>query len=218
VATATGVPVVVDNDANLAALAEARLGAGTGYRMVLFVGLGTGIGGGLVIGGRVERGRGFLGELGHLTLDPSGPLCACGRRGCWEALVSGTALGRDAAALAAAHPLGAVARTAAGTGPRGEHLEAAAASGDPAARSRLEAAGIWLGRGLANLVAALDPNVIVVGGAAAGAGEALLGPARAALADWVEGRGYRAPTPVVSARFGPQAGLVGAALAAGEVK
>jgi len=92
VAVATGVPVVVDNDANLAALAEARLGAGVGYRMMLFVGLGTGIGGGLAIEGTVERGRGFLGEMGHLTLDPSGPLCACGRRGCWEALVSGTAL------------------------------------------------------------------------------------------------------------------------------
>lgn len=217
VAAATGLPVVVDNDANLAALAEARLGAGVGHRMVLFVGLGTGIGGGLVIEGRVERGRGFLGELGHMTLDPSGPRCACGRKGCWEALVSGTALGRDAAELAAADPAGPVFRATAGAVPRGEHLSAAAGLGDPEARGRLEAAGTWLGRGLANLVAAFDPNVIVIGGAAAGAGEALLGPARSTLADCVEGRGCRAPTPVLSARFGPGAGLVGAALAAGEV-
>lgn len=218
VAAATGLPVKVDNDANLAALAEARLGAGIGYRMVLFVGLGTGIGGGLVIGGRIERGRGFLGELGHMTLDPSGPHCACGRRGCWEALVSGTALARAAADLAAADPSGGVAQTAAGAVPRGEHLTAAAAAGDREARCRLTAAGTWLGRGLANLVAALDPDAIVIGGAAAGAGEALLGPARSALAYCVEGRGHRAPTPVLSARFGPRAGLVGAALAAGEVR
>jgi len=214
---AIGLPVTVDNDANLAALAEARLGAGVGHRMVIFVGLGTGIGGGLVVEGRIERGRGFLGELGHMTLDPSGPPCACGRRGCWEALVSGTALGRDAADLTAADPLGPVARAAAGAPPRGEHLSAAAASGDPEARGRLEAAGAWLGRGLANLVAAFDPDVIVIGGAAAGARGLLLDPARAELADCVAGRGHRAPTPVLPARFGPRAGLVGAALAAAEV-
>ena len=216
VAAATGLPVVVDNDANLAALAEARLGAGTGHRMVLFVGLGTGIGAGVVIDGRIERGRGFLGEVGHMVLDPSGPPCACGHRGCWEALVSGTALGRAAAEMAAADPDGAVARAAAGATPRGEHLSAAAAAGDPAARAELAAGGARLGRGLANLVVALDPDVIVMGGAAAGAGEALLAPARSALAAMVEGGAHRAPTPVVPARFGPRAGLVGAALAAGE--
>ena len=216
VAAATGLPVVVDNDANLAALAEARLGAGAGHRMVLFIGLGTGIGAGLVIDGRIERGRGFLGEVGHMVLDPSGPPCACGHRGCWEALVSGTALGRAAAEMAAADPDGAVARAAAGARPRGEHLSAAAAADDPAARADLAAAGARLGRGLANLVVVLDPDVIVIGGAAAGAGEALLAPARSALAAMVEGGAHRAPTPVVPAGFGPRAGLVGAALAAGE--
>jgi len=218
VAAATGLPVVVDNDANLAALAEARLGAGAGQRMVLFLGLGTGIGGGLVIEGRLERGRGFLGELGHMVVDPSGPRCACGGYGCWEALVSGSSLGRAARELAAADPAGAVARAASGGTPRGEHLAAAAADGDVAARAELAAAGAWLGRGLADLVAALDPDVIVVGGAAAGAGEALLAPARAVLAEAVEGAGHRAATPVVLARFGSGAGLVGAALAAGEAR
>jgi glucokinase len=216
VAAATGLPVVVDNDANVAALAEARLGAGAGHRMVLFIGLGTGIGGGLVVDGRVERGRGFLGEVGHMVVDPGGPGCACGGRGCWEALVSGTSLGRAAREMAAADPSGAVARSAAGATPRGEHLAAAAAAGDGAAREALASAGAWLGRGLANLVAALDPDVIVVGGAAAGPGEAVLGPARAVLAQVFEGRGHRLPTPVIAARFGPQAGLVGAALMAGE--
>jgi len=209
---------VVDNDANLAALAEARRGAGSGERMVLFIGLGTGIGGGLVVAGRVERGRGFLGEVGHMVVDPAGPRCACGRRGCWEALVSGTALGRAAGELASADRSGLLARLAAGTVPRGEHLVAAAGAGDRAAGEALAAAGAWLGRGLANLVAVLDPDVIVVGGAAAGAGEALLGPARAKMAETVEGGRHRRPTPVRPARFGAGAGLVGAALAAGEVR
>jgi glucokinase len=218
VAAATGLPVVVDNDANLAALAEARLGAGSGFRMVLFLGLGTGIGGGLVIEGRIERGRGFLGEVGHMVVDPSGPACVCGRHGCWEALVSGTSLGRAARELAEADPSGAVARAAAGATPRGEHLSAAALAGDPAAEAEMAAAGAWLGRGLANLVAVLDPDVVVVGGAAAGAGEVLLEPARATLAASVEGAGYRAVTPLVPAAFGAEAGLVGAALAAGEIR
>ncbi len=218
VAAATGLPVVVDNDANLAALAEARLGVATGYRMVLLVALGTGIGGGLVVEGAVERGRGFLGEIGHMAMDPSGPVCACGRRGCWEALVSGTSLGRAAREAVRADPAGAVARAAAGGPPRGEHLSAAAREGDPAARAALAEAGAWLGRGLANLVAVLDPDVIVLGGGAAAAGEALLGPARSALAAAVGAAGYRAATPVVAARFGSRAGLVGAALAAEEAR
>ncbi len=180
-ARATGLPVVVDGDANLAALAEAHLGAGAGYRVVLLVALGTGIGGGLVVEGRVERGRAFLGEIGHMVMDPAGPLCACGRHGCWEALVSGTSLARAARRLAEGDPAGAVARAAAGATPRGEHLSAAAREGDAAAAAALADAGEWLGRGLANLVAVLDPDVIVVGGAAAAAGEALLGPARATL-------------------------------------
>lgn len=216
VEAAAGRPVLVDNDANLAALAEARLGAGAGHRMVLLVALGTGIGGGLVVEDRVERGRGFLGEVGHMLMDPSGPVCACGRRGCWEALVSGTALGRAARELAESRPAGAVARAAAGGTPHGEHLIEAARAGDRGARARLAEAGEWLGRGLANLVAVLDPDLIVVGGAAAGPGELLLGPARSALAAAVAGSGYRWPTPVVAARFGARAGLVGAALAAEE--
>ena len=218
VARATGLPVVVDGDANLAALAEAHMGAGAGYRVVLLVALGTGIGGGLVVEGRVERGRAFLGEIGHMVMDPAGPLCACGRHGCWEALVSGTSLARAARRLAEGDPAGAVARAAAGVTPRGEDLSAAAREGDAAAAAALADAGEWLGRGLANLVAVLDPDVIVVGGAAAGAGEALLGPARATLSATVAGAGYRAPTPVVVARFGSRAGLVGAAMAAEEAR
>lgn len=208
-----GVPVRIDNDANLTGLAEARLGAGAGKRMVLTVTIGTGIGGGLVVDGRIERGRGHLGEIGHMTVDPSGPVCACGQRGCWEAVASGTALDRAARLVAASDPRGALAN-----GDRevdGVALVTAAAAGDGAAHAALVGVATALGRGLASLVAILDPDVIVVGGGVGAIGEPLLEPARRAMMEATSGGTHRADTPVVSARFGPDAGLVGAALAAG---
>jgi glucokinase len=208
-----GVPAVVDNDANLTGLAEARLGAGAGRRMVLTVTVGTGIGGGLVIDGRIERGRGHLGEIGHMTVDPSGPVCACGRRGCWEALASGTALDRAARLVAASDPRGALAT---GDGDvDGVALVAAAAAGDAAASAALAGVATALGRGFASLVAILDPDVIVVGGGVGAIGEPILEPARRAMMEATPGGAHRAKTPVVAARFGADAGLVGAALAAG---
>lgn len=209
-----GLPVVVDNDANLTALAEATLGAGAGYRMVLTVTVGTGIGGGLVVDGRVERGRGYLGEIGHMAVDPMGPACSCGQRGCWEALASGTALDRAARRLAAADPRGGLASAGRVDGVA---LVAAAASGDPGAIAARDAAAVAFGRGLASLVAVLDPDVIVVGGGVGGIGEPFLGPARRAMMEVLPGLGHRSPTPVVPARFGEDAGLIGAALAAGGV-
>jgi len=210
-----GLPVVVDNDANLAALAEATRGAGVGHRMVLVVTVGTGIGGGLVIDGRIERGRCHLGEIGHMTVDPAGPQCACGRRGCWEALASGTALDRAARRLAVSDPRGALAGVAATEDVDGATLVAMASAGDRSAREALDAAAGALGRGLASLVAILDPDVIVVGGGVGAIGEAILEPARRAMMAATPGREHRRDTPLVAARFGVDAGLVGAALAAG---
>jgi glucokinase len=208
-----GLPVTVDNDANLAGLAEARAGAGRGHRMVLTLTLGTGIGGGLTIGGEIERGRGFLGEVGHLVLEPGGAPCPCGGAGCWETLVSGRVLDARARSLAAADPRGAVA-AAAGPGPAsGAHLVAAAPT-DPDAAAEIEAVGRELGRGLALLVAALDPDAVVVTGGAAAAGEMLLAPARAALGATVQGGTHRKETPVLPGDFGAESGLIGAALAA----
>ncbi len=207
-----GIPVVVDNDANMAARAEAMLGAGSGHAMVLMVTVGTGIGGGLVIDKVLQRGRAHLGEIGHMILDPAGPECACGLRGCWEAVASGRALDREARRLASA-PSGALAGLE--HAPDGADLIAAAAAGDPGAIAAVEVVATALGRGLAALVAALDPDVIVVGGGVAAAGEALLGPARRAMMDSTSGRAVRRETPIVPARFGGDAGLVGAALAAG---
>lgn len=199
-----GVPVAVDNDANLAALAEGRSGAGAGEHMVLMVTLGTGIGVGLVIDGVIEHGRGGLGEAGHMRL-ADGPECACGAVGCWEALVSGRVL--DAAAQSVLGPD----RTAA-------DLTAAAADGNDAARRALDEAGRWLGVGIGNLVAALDPDVVVLGGGAAQAGDSLIRPASRYLGDRGGGLAVSGVPPLRPAVYGTSAGLIGAAIAAREVE
>lgn len=215
VSEALGVPVLVDNDANLAGLAEAVAGAGVDHRMVLMVTVGTGIGGGLVIDGRIEHGRGFLGEIGHTSLESRGPACSCGKQGCWEALASGNALDRAAEALAAADPAGSVAILAGEEAASGRHLVEAATGGDPVASAAFEEFAVHFGRGLGNMVVVFDPDVIVVGGGVGAIGEPLLGPARDAMNRGLSGRGHRAVTPVVAAAFGPRAGIVGAALLAG---
>lgn len=194
----SGLPTVVDNDANATALAEAIAGAGMGHRMVLAVTVGTGIGGGLVIDGIVERGRGHLGEIGHMSVDRAGATCRCGATGCWEMYASGRALDESARRV--------------GLGD-GVALVRAAEGGDGAAAGLVDEVAAAFGRGLANLVAILDPDIIVVGGGVAAAGEAFLAPARRALAGSA-GSGRRG-TPVVAAAFGPSAGIVGAALMAG---
>jgi glucokinase len=214
---ALGVPVVVDNDANLAAHAEWALGAGERADPMIMITLGTGIGAGFMIGGEIYRGVSFAGEAGHLEVVADGEVCECGRSGCWETLVSGGALDRVAARIAAADPGGLVAQLAKGTAPTGVHLARAAETGHAAAVGAIEEAGHWLGRGLANLVLLFDPALIVVGGAAADAGPLLLDPARTALAQSVSGSVFRKMPAVVPGRFGGWAGAVGAALAAGQV-
>ncbi|SDQ33379.1 ROK family glucokinase [Quadrisphaera sp. DSM 44207] len=209
-------PVLVDNDANGAAWAEWRFGAGRGESHLVCITLGTGIGGALVLDGRLERGRyGVAGEFGHMVLVPGGHRCECGGRGCWEQYASGNAVTREARELArsgspVAHEL---LRRAGGdpdavTGPL---LTEAAQAGDPAAREVLEDVGTWFGTGLANLAAALDPGTFVVGGGLSEAGDLLLGPARAAFARSLTGRGYRPQARVLAAQLGAQAGLVGMA-------
>ncbi len=208
------VPVVVDNDANLAALAEARLGAGRGYRHVVMLTFGTGIGAGLVLNGSLYRGASFAGEVGHLEVESDGDVCACGRSGCWETRVSGTRLDVLAGELAGAAPDGALAGMAGSDRPSGRHLTQAADSGDPAARRVLAEAGSWLGRGVAMLATVLDPECVVVGGAAADAGEWLLTPARASLAASLAGNEHRGELPLIAAELGRWAGAIGAALLA----
>jgi len=214
-----GRAVLVDNDATCAGWAETQIGAAAGDADVLLATLGTGIGGGLVAGGRLVRGaNGFAGEIGHLVVDPSGPLCPCGQRGCWERYASGSGLGwmgREAAQAGRA----ARAVELAGGDPeavRGEHVTRASAEGDEAARAVMERFAWWLALGLANLANVLDPGRIVIGGGMVESGEVLLGPTRRAFAALVEGVEHRPEIPIVAAALGERAGAIGAALLAGE--
>ena len=200
-----GLPVVVDNDANVTALAELRYGAAAGRREVLVLTLGTGIGGAVVMDGAVRRGsQGLAGEFGHLQVVPQGRLCPCGHRGCWEQYASGTALVR--AAREAGAPQGV-------TGPE---VTAAAEAGTSWAEAAFAEVGRWLGVGLAGLVAGLDPELVVIGGGLSAAGDLLLDPTQAALAERLPGRRYRTVPPVVVAACGPEAGMIGAATLARE--
>jgi len=208
-------PLIVENDANAAAWAEYRFGAAGDEPVTVCVTLGTGIGGGLVIGGQVYRGAyGIACEYGHVTVVPEGRLCACGNHGCWEMYASGRALARDARELVAASPAAGrrlVELAATMDGLTGPVVAAAAAEGDPAAVSLCTTMGRWLGRGLANLAAILDPSMFVIGGGVSGAGELLLRPAREEFAHTLTGRGFRPVAQIVGASLGPDAGLVGAA-------
>lgn len=212
-----GNDIQAQNDANCTALAELRLGAARGMRYGLVITLGTGVGGALVTDGRVCVGaRGFAGEAGHMVVDPNGPPCPCGKRGCWERYASGGGLARLAREAALAGTLHEAVRLAGGDPElvTGEHVTAAAAAGDVEALRVMGELGWWVGLGLANLVALFDPERIVIGGGLSHAGEMLLEPARHALAALVEGGSARGTVPVVEAALGEQAGAVGAALAA----
>ncbi|WP_375493774.1 ROK family glucokinase [uncultured Jatrophihabitans sp.] len=208
-------PLLLVNDANAAAWAEYRFGAAQGQAVIVCVTLGTGIGGGLVADGQVYRGAfGVACEYGHMTLVPDGRRCACGNRGCWEMYASGRALARDARELAEESPVAAArmvelaGSVAALSGPV---VTAAAAAGDAAAATICTTMGRWLGRGLANLAAVLDPSIFVIGGGVSRAGELLLRPAREEFSHSLTGRGFRPEAEVVGAALGADAGLVGAA-------
>jgi glucokinase len=208
-----GVPVVLENDATAAAHAETTYGAARGVRDAILVTLGTGIGGGLVIGGRLHRGlNGMAGEFGHMQVVPGGLPCECGGHGCWEQYSSGNALVRFVRDHLGSHPTMLAdmcdGNPAQLTGPM---VTDAAEAGDLLAHEAFAHVGDWLGVGLANLVAAFDPDCLVIGGGVIAAGDRLLDPARDALERSLVGRGHRTVPPVRPAALGPMAGLVGAA-------
>lgn len=209
-------PVYVDNDANTAAFAEIRVGAAAGYENVLFVTLGTGIGGAVVIGGSLYRGGGFAGEWGHVQVDGNGLLCDCGKRGCWETRASGPALVRLATQVVSTNPDSSLARILDPAHITGETVVAAADAGDETARALVTEVGKSLGQGLAGLVAIFDPELIVIGGGLGSVGESIVGPARRVLADALHGGRLRVPPAVQVASLGPSTGAVGAALLAVE--
>jgi len=215
-----GLPVAWDNDTNLALLAELRLGAARGASEALMLTIGTGIGGALVLGGELYRGSaGAAGELGHMVVDLDGPPCqgGCPNRGCLEVIASGTAIGREGAIAAEAAPDSALGHAVGNGHPAtGALVTALARSGDAVAGEVVELVGRRLGAGIASLVNVFNPEVVVIGGGAMGAGELLLGPARAVVGQTAL-RPSRDEVRVVPARFGDDAGLVGAGLAAFEL-
>lgn len=209
-------PVVIENDANAAGWAEAKFGAGRGEHHLVMVALGTGIGGAIVIDGNLYRGRwGVAAEPGHMTMVPGGILCGCGNHGCWERYCSGTALTRAARERVEASPLAGrdlLARAGGSVdGITGPIVTEAAQAGEQLALELLAEVSTWLGLGLANLSAVLDPGTYIIGGGLAAAGELLLGPARVAYAGALTGRGHRPLADIRLAQLGNEAGLVGAA-------
>ena len=206
-----GVPLTVENDANAAAWGEFRFGAGRGVDHLVFVTLGTGVGGGVISHDVLLRGaQGSGGELGHVTIHATGPRCACGNRGCLEALASGTAISRRARELASEMPGSALGRLAVERKILGEDVTKLAREGDELALSVLEEAGRWLGIGLAGFVNIFNPEVIAVGGGVMAAGELILESAREEVR-------LRARPPsrdlveIMEATLGPESGVLGAA-------
>jgi glucokinase len=212
-----GLPVFVDNDANLAALAEQRLGAARGLRHVVMLTIGTGIGGAVIVDGRLVRGAtGAAGELGHVTIALDGPPCSCPNRGCLETLVSGPAIGREGERVAAEQPTSALGRALArGVPVTGELVTTLAHEGDLAARTVLELVGRRLGAGLVGMVNTFNPEAVVIGGGASRAGDLLLDPAREVVAARAL-RPSRDAVRILRAAFGEDAGVIGAAAFARE--
>ncbi len=203
------VPVVVDNDANAAALGEWRYGAGVGHHHLLYLTVSTGIGGGVIVDDRLLRGvAGLAGELGHLTVLPDGPLCGCGQRGHLEALASGPAIARAAEeelergtpSILAQHPRPLTAALVA----------QAAQEGDALARAVFTRAAHFLGRAIADYLHIFNPSIVILGGGVTRAGDVLLKPLRETLHASVMTPAYLDNLTLSTARLGDEAGLIGA--------
>ncbi|WP_042369101.1 ROK family glucokinase [Streptacidiphilus neutrinimicus] len=209
-------PTVVENDANAAAWGEFRFGAAASHQDMIMVTVGTGIGGGIVIEGRMHRGSfGVAGEIGHLNMVPDGLPCGCGSKGCWEQYGSGRALRRYGREAAAADPVRGkrmlelnegVAETITGS-----QITQAAQEGDPMALEVYDELADWLGRGLADLASLFDPAVFVLGGGVSDSGRLLLDPVAKAFAKYLIGGVHRPRAEVVLATIGSAAGIIGAA-------
>lgn len=206
--------ILVDNDANMAALAEVRYGQKDRYRNLLYLTVSTGIGGAAIINGEVYRGRdGGAGEFGHMVIDPRGPQCGCGRIGCFEAVASGTALARAAAHLIQqGKGLGIKEKSADPNYPTAEEVNTAAQAGDPEAQVLISKLIEYLGIGLSNLIHIFNPEIVILGGGAAlGMGSLLLRP----LTDYINLHTFSLHSrhlPIALSNLGPNAGLLGCAI------
>ena len=211
VGEALGMPTVLENDANAACYGEHRFGAGRGFRHILYVTLGTGIGGGMMIDGKIYWGAsGAAGEVGHIIIDQDGPPCNCGSRGCLEALASGPAIARAAEAAAAEGRSARLAELAAGGSLSAEQVHRAALQGDPAAKEVIERAGEQLGLGLTGLLNCFNPEALILGGGLLGMGDLYLGPALATARKLAFPQ-VVADATIVTAKLGESAGALGAA-------
>lgn len=213
-ADAIGIPVAVDNDANTTAFAEFRCGAGKGSEAMLMLTLGTGIGGAMVFGGEVYRGRGFAGEFGHARFARGEHMCECGQRGCWETEAAGPALERLAGELITHDPGGSLATVLDASAPSGPAISAAAAAGDPQAIALITQVGRNFGQGLASVISIFDPDRVVIGGGLGSIGEILLDPIRSSANAARYAADHKKLPDIVGAELGEHAGAVGAALLA----
>lgn len=210
-ADAFGVPTFVANDANLAALGEFRFGAGQGVRDLIYLTVSTGIGGGIIVDGRLyEGGQGLGGEVGHMVVEPNGPLCGCGGYGCLEAVASGTAIAREARAAlergASSLLTGMVSSPEAVTA---RDVAEAAARGDDLSRRILAHAGTYIGLALVSLMYLFNPALFIIGGSVANAGDLLFDPIQQTMKERSQ-RVYWENTPVVLAALGDDVVLLGA--------
>ncbi|HEX7805340.1 MAG TPA: ROK family protein, partial [Cellulomonas sp.] len=212
----TDVRIVVENDANAAGWAEFRFGVGKDVDDMLLLTIGTGLGGAVIVDGKLVRGAwGVAAEVGHMRVVPGGHLCGCGHEGCWEQYASGSALVRNAKAALVSRPdRGARLLELAGgdiEGLVGPHITIAAQGGDPLAIELLADLGRWIGEGSASVAALLDPALIVIGGGVGAAGDLLLDPARRGFTDQLPALGHRPVARIELAAMGNDAGIVGAA-------
>ena len=209
------VPVILENDANAAGWAEYRFGAGRGYKHMVMLTIGTGVGGAVIADSRMLRGGfGIAGELGHIRVVPDGRLCGCGQHGCLESYGSGSALLRSARELADSDdPLGARLRELEAEKGQltGAEVYAAILEKDAGALKLLAELGSWIGQAIGSLVAVLDPEIVVIGGGVSAAGDLLLNPIREAFLKHLPARGFRPELKIVAAEFVNDAGVVGAA-------
>jgi glucokinase len=208
-------PVIIENDANAAAWAEFRYGAGKGYQHMVMLTIGTGVGGAVIVNGQMLRGGfGIAGELGHLRVVPNGKLCGCGQHGCLESYGSGTALLKAAKELASSDlEIGSRLRELEAQAGEltGAQVYTAILEKDPGALQILTELGTWLGEAIGSLTAVLDPQVVVIGGGVSAAGDLLLNPIREAYLAHLPARGFRPELEIKGAEFVNDAGVVGAA-------
>lgn len=203
-----GVPVYLGNDANLAVMGEFQFGSGRGHRDILYLTISTGIGGGLISNGRlVEGAHGLAGELGHITVEPEGPLCACGKKGHLEALSSGTAITRYLVEQISA---GRPSLFKPGAAPNAKAIAEAAREGDALSIEAYERAGYYLGRAVSDFLAILNPSLVILGGGVSLSGELLLTPMKKSLNEHVVAQEYLQNLAVTTASLGDDTGLLGA--------